>query len=147
MVLKEKQCSTLKGCMCANGRKQCRTKQKEETASPMVVPESIIITSVIGAMENRDGTTTDIPGAYLHAEKDDFVVMVLESKLAKLLVKAAPNIYQKYLGVGKDNKPILYVQLQKALYSCIKSALLFYKNCYRTYKSMVLLSTHTTLVW
>eukprot|EP00957_Ditylum_brightwellii_P198690 15143924-Ditylum_brightwellii.AAC.1 len=59
---------------------------------------------------------------------DDFVIMVLEGKLAELLVKTTPNIYRKYPGVGRDNKPVLCVQLQKALYGCLKSALLFYKR-------------------
>eukprot|EP00957_Ditylum_brightwellii_P053946 4086504-Ditylum_brightwellii.AAC.1 len=86
------------------------------------------MTSVIDALENRDVATTDIPGAYLNAKMDDYVAMALEGRLAELLVKVAPHIYRKYLGVGKGNKPVLYVRLQKALYGCLKSALLFYKR-------------------
>eukprot|EP00957_Ditylum_brightwellii_P054951 4164505-Ditylum_brightwellii.AAC.1 len=128
MFLKEKRCGRIKGRTCADGRKQRETIAKEDAASPTVAPESVIITSVIDAKEGRDVATTDIPGAYLNAEMDEFVVMVLEGKLAELLVKTAPNLYRKYLGVGKDNKPVLYIQLQKALYGCLKSALLFYKR-------------------
>eukprot|EP00957_Ditylum_brightwellii_P212308 15367176-Ditylum_brightwellii.AAC.4 len=83
---------------------------------------------VINAKENRDAATTDIPGAYLNAEIDNYVIMVLEGSLAELLVKTTPNIYRKYSGIGKDNKPVLYVQLKKALYGCLKSAFLFYKQ-------------------
>eukprot|EP00957_Ditylum_brightwellii_P156405 11903885-Ditylum_brightwellii.AAC.1 len=113
---------------CVDGQKQQDSIPKEDAASPTVAPESIIITSVINVKEGKDVATTNIPGAYLNADMDDYVVMVLEGKLAELLVKTAPNIYRKYLGVGKDNKLVLYVQLQKALYSCLKSALLFYKR-------------------
>jgi hypothetical protein len=44
------------------------------------------------------------------------------------MVKAAPNIYRKYITIDANNQPILYVKLQKALYGCIRSALLFYEK-------------------
>eukprot|EP00957_Ditylum_brightwellii_P101280 7717577-Ditylum_brightwellii.AAC.2 len=59
---------------------------------------------------------------------DDKVIMVMEGRLAKLMVQTAPELYQKCLGVGKKSKPILYVKLRKALYGCLKSALLFYNK-------------------
>ena len=59
---------------------------------------------------------------------DDEVIMVMEGRLAELMVHTAPELYRKYLGVGKNNKPILYVKLRKALYGCLKSALLFYNK-------------------
>jgi hypothetical protein len=52
--------------------------------------------------------------------------MCLRSRLAELMVKTAPEIYRKYIYVGPDNKPVLYVKLQNALYGCLRSALLFY---------------------
>eukprot|EP00957_Ditylum_brightwellii_P110042 8393948-Ditylum_brightwellii.AAC.1 len=72
--------------------KQRETIPKEDAALPTVALELVILTSIIDAKENRDVTTTDIPGAYLSANMDDFVIMVLEGELAKLLVKTAPNI-------------------------------------------------------
>eukprot|EP00957_Ditylum_brightwellii_P059132 4486733-Ditylum_brightwellii.AAC.1 len=53
--------------------------------------------------------------------------MKLEGVLAELLVKVAPQMYRKYISVGKGNCQVLYVKLQKALYGCLKSALLFYQ--------------------
>eukprot|EP00957_Ditylum_brightwellii_P210033 15364497-Ditylum_brightwellii.AAC.6 len=128
MFLKEKRCGRLKGQTCADGRSQHDTIPKEDAASPMVAPESVIITSVIDTKEGHDVATTDIPGTYLSADMDDYVIMVLEGKSAELMVKTAPSIYRKYLGMGSDNEPVLYAQLQKALYGCLKSALLFYKK-------------------
>jgi hypothetical protein len=46
--------------------------------------------------------------------------------LAELMVKTAPKRYRKYICVGPDNTPILYVKLQKALYRCLRSALIIY---------------------
>jgi hypothetical protein len=43
-----------------------------------------------------------------------------------MMVKTAPNIYRKYITVDKNKQPVLYVKLQKALYGCLRSALLFY---------------------
>eukprot|EP00957_Ditylum_brightwellii_P111463 8501366-Ditylum_brightwellii.AAC.1 len=67
--------------------------------------------------------TIDIPGAYLNTDMDEEVIMKLEGMLSELLVKLAPQLYQKYVSSGKNNKPVLYVQLQKALYSYLKSVL------------------------
>jgi len=63
----------------------------------------------------------DLPGAFLHANNDTFVIMKLTGTLAKLMVKTAPNIYRKYVIKDSTGKPILYVQLQKALYGMLKS--------------------------
>ena len=40
----------------------------------------------------------------------------------------APNIYRKYITTTVKGKPVLYVQLEKALYGMMKSALLFYRK-------------------
>ena len=68
----------------------------------------------------------DLPGAFLNAEMDEVVHMVLHGKLAELMVKFAPQIYRKYVTLGARGEPMLYVTLQKALYGCLCSALLFY---------------------
>ena len=38
------------------------------------------------------------------------------------------NTYTEYVSVGKNGRKILYVRLQKALYVCLHSALLFYRK-------------------
>eukprot|EP00957_Ditylum_brightwellii_P125421 9560008-Ditylum_brightwellii.AAC.1 len=100
----------------------------EEAASPTVSPKAVLLTSVIDAKEGQDIATTDIPVVYLNADMDDEVIMVMEGRLAGLMVQTVPELYQKYLGVGKNKTPILYVKLRKALYGCLKSALLFYNK-------------------
>ena len=70
----------------------------------------------------------DIPGAFLQAENDKFVVMLLRGKLAEMMVKIYPSLYQKYIFIGKAKQPMLYVKLNKALYSMLRSALLFYNK-------------------
>jgi hypothetical protein len=43
------------------------------------------------------------------------------------MVKVAPNLYRKYITVDKKGAAILYVKMQKSMYSLLRSALLFYK--------------------
>ena len=54
--------------------------------------------------------------------------MKMVTKLADLMVKTNPELYRPFVNQDKSGRPILYVRLQKALYSLLKSALLFYKQ-------------------
>ena len=54
--------------------------------------------------------------------------MLLKGRLAKLMVQVDPHIYQKFVTYNKNNQPLLYVKLSKAIYGLLWSALLFYKK-------------------
>ena len=88
----------------------------------------MFIQSKIYANENHDVATCDIPGAFLQADNPDFVLMRLDGILAELMVKIAPKLYRKYVTTNAKGKPVLYVQLEKAVYGMMKSALLFYRK-------------------
>jgi len=55
------------------------------------------VTAAIDARENREVVTIDIPGAFLHATNDDYVVMIMNGTLAELMAKTDPKLYRKYL--------------------------------------------------
>jgi hypothetical protein len=59
----------------------------------------------------------------------------MNGTLAKLMAKMVPKLYRKYL-VDKKGKKVLYIPKQKALYSMMKSALLFYQKLVSELKSM-----------
>ncbi len=63
---------------------------------------------------------------FLQADNPDYVLMRLDGILVELRVTIALNIYPKYITTNAKGKPVLYVQLEKALYSIMKSELLFY---------------------
>jgi hypothetical protein len=42
------------------------------------------------------------------------------------MVKVTPKLYRKYVTTNAQGTPVLYVQLEKAVYGMMKSALLFY---------------------
>jgi hypothetical protein len=127
MVLKEKRDGSIKGRACAYGRKQREGSTKSDATPPTVALESVMITATIDAHVGREVAIVDVPGAYLTADMGEEVFMCLRGRLAELMVKTVPEIYRKYIYVRSDNKPVLYVKLQKALYGCLRSALLLYK--------------------
>ena len=53
--------------------------------------------------------------------------MTLRGKLSKLMIKTTPEVYRKYVVIEKGKMEI-YVQLLKAIYGCICSALLLYRK-------------------
>jgi hypothetical protein len=128
MFLTEKRDGVVKARTCANGSTQRQHIAKEEATSPTVTTEAIFLQSTIFAHENRDVATCDIPGAFLHADNPDYVLMRLDGILAELMVKVAPNIYRQYVTQNAKGKPVLYVQLEKTVYGMMKSALLFYRK-------------------
>jgi hypothetical protein len=71
----------------------------------------VLITATIDAFEKREVAIVDVPGAYLTADMDEEVCMCLRGRLAELMVKIAPEIYRKYIYLGSENKPVLYVKL------------------------------------
>ena len=50
---------------------------KEESASPTMTIKAIFITSVIDVKENRKVSVVDLPGAFLHAENNQDVIMFM----------------------------------------------------------------------
>ncbi len=116
MFLTEKRTGEVNARACANGSVQRNHVAKEEAAAPTVTSKAIFIQSTIYANENHDVATCEIPGAFLQADNPDFVLMRLDGILAELMVTIAPKLYRKYATTNAKGKPILYTQLEKAVY-------------------------------
>ncbi len=114
-------------CICQWQHATYTCGQGRVTA-PTVSSEAIFIQFTIFAHKRRDVASCDIPGAFLQADNPDFVLMRLDGILAELMVKVAPKLYCKYITTNAKGKPVLYVQLEKAVYGMMKSALLFYQK-------------------
>ena len=87
--------------------------------------DAVLLTSVIDALEARDISVTNIPGVYLTMDIDEEVHMILKGKLTEMMVLTVPEVYRIYITISKNDKSTLYVKLIKALYGCLRSALLF----------------------
>eukprot|EP00956_Cyclotella_meneghiniana_P009212 scaffold12647_cov40-Cyclotella_meneghiniana.AAC.1 len=126
IFITEKRCGRIKARACANGSAQRKYIPKETTASPTVMNDSVMITSAVEAHEEREVVTLDIPGAFLHADLDEEVVMLIRGQLADLMVEVDPELYGPYLRKTKKGESILYVKMLNAMYGLLRSALLFY---------------------
>jgi hypothetical protein len=100
---------------------------KEETTSPTVATEALILTCVIDAIEERDVATCDIPGAFMQSDMKGKVIMKLEGVMAEVILKIDTKKYQKYVA-HEHGKDVIYVILTKALYGTLQAALLFWQN-------------------
>ena len=128
MFLKRKRCGRIKGRGCADGRKQRSNTNKDDVSAPTVATESLLLTCLIDAMEERDVATVDIPGAFMQADMEgDDVHMKLEGKMVHLLAQIDPKLYRKYI-TDEKGKLEMYVKLKKALYDTLQAAMLFWKN-------------------
>ena len=109
------------------GRKKQEKIEPKDATSPAVLTEAVILTATINALEGRDLAAVDIAGAYLSADMENEVHVVFRGTLVKIMVADDPALYWTFFSY-ETGKAVLYFRLQKALYGCLKSALLFYKN-------------------
>lgn len=97
-------------------------------ASPTIQLNSPLLTLIIDAHECRDVATADVVGAYLMADINDFVLVKIREESVDIICLVNLKLTQS-VSYKKCNK-VLYLQLAKALYECMQSALL----CYETFK-------------
>ena len=124
-LTEEKRNGRLKGRSVADGRPQRMLYTKEETSSPTTTPESVFLTTLIDAVEDRHVVVADVTGAYLNADMDDFVLIRLTGDDVNMMCDANPT-YERFVTTDHGHKT-MFLQLKKALYGCVKSALLWYR--------------------
>ena len=141
-LIKEKRCGKIKARTCANGSKQRRFINKDDNfSSPTASLESILMTLLIDAWEERDVAVADIPGAYLHAEfpTDKRVILKLKGVFVDIMTDVNPE-FKHHVVYERDKKgreiKCLYVRVLRALYGCLESALLWYELYSTTLKDM-----------
>ena len=132
IFLVEKRDGRIKARTCANGSTQREYISKEEAASPTAATESIMITGVIDAKQNRNVMTLDIPNAFVQTsipqgEEDEKIIMKIRGILVDILVEMSPETYKEYV-VYENNKKVLYVRMNKALYGMMTASVLYYKK-------------------
>ena len=95
--------------------------------------ESLFITSVINAKENRDIMTCDILNAFIQAHMpqtkagNERVVMKITGMMVDLLVQLSPNTYGQYVVFERGTK-VIYLQVLRALYGMLVAAILWYQK-------------------
>jgi hypothetical protein len=133
-LITEKRDGRIKGRTVADGSPQRTLYEKHETASPTLSTDALLLTILMDAYESRDVATADIAGAYLNAFMKDYVLMKFTGESVDILCTLNPK-YRKFVVIEKGIK-VLYVRLIKALYGCVKSALLWYELFSETLQEM-----------
>jgi hypothetical protein len=124
-MITEKRCGRIKGRTVSNRRPQRKALYaKEDTTSPTVLTDALMISIIIDTKERRDVATADVAGAYLHADMDDFTLLKVEGKSVNIMCEVCKE-YKPFVFYERGKK-VLYLKLLKALYGCVKSALLRY---------------------
>jgi len=129
--LKEKRDQAVKGRAITGGNKQRGKIDKLEAPSPTAASESALLAAVIDAHEGRDVTVVGTPNAFVQTrleDNKDKAVMRLRVKLAKLVVKVAPEIHIKCVMINKKGETVLRIRLLSALCGIMKAALLCHQR-------------------
>jgi Reverse transcriptase (RNA-dependent DNA polymerase) len=126
MFLKQKRCGLIKGRGCVDGRPQRLWKTKDQTTSPTVSIEALLISCMIDAMEGRDVATIDIPSAFMQAFIDETIHIKFDNELIDLLCEVDPSL--KQFVSYENGKRVLYTKLNKALYGTVQASRLFWER-------------------
>ena len=87
--------------------------------------EALFLTYLINSMEHLKVATVDIPGAFKQEEMEGYTVHIkLEGKMADLLTKLDPKLYQKYVK-NKKGRTVLYMNIKRSLYGTLQAAIIF----------------------
>jgi len=112
-------------------RGQCTQRKR---LSPTVATNALVLSLMIDAFEQRDIMTANVVGMYLNAEMQVFVLLRLVGETIDIMCQVNPW-YMAFVVEEGGNK-VLYLMLLKALYSCVKSALLWYESFTGTLQKM-----------
>ena len=129
--LKEERDGKIKDQTMADGNKQRDYISKEDASSPTVATESVLLTCIVDAEEERDVAVADIPNALIQTqvEKEKDVVFVnIHGVLVDILVEIAPDVYKSYAKKDKRGVKQLLVQCQSALYGTMLASLLYHRK-------------------
>ena len=77
--------------------------------------ESIFITSLIDAQENRDVAIVNISGAFLQTAVSDNTIIKLQGTIVKIMLKINPSWRKFVVLVGKKQVPTIYSEAIKTL--------------------------------
>ena len=106
-LVTKKRSGKIKGRSVADGRKQRDYIPREDITSPTISTEALMISLAIDAHEGRKVSTTDVEGAYLHADMDEKVIMMFDGEMVDYMIAVNPE-YAKFVHTTKSGKRILY---------------------------------------
>ena len=131
MFVVKKRDGVTKARIVAGGNQQRGHVTKEESSSPTVSTESVLLTSIVDAHEGREVAVIDIPNAYIQTHVDDpkdRVIIRITGVVVDWLVKVAPEVYEPYVVINKRGEKSLLVECHNAIYGTMVAGLLYYRK-------------------
>ena len=93
---------TIKVRGCADRKKQRDWISKEDTSSPTVSTEGIMLSFMIDAMEGQEVATTEIPGSFFQTDyAKGYIHIKLEGDMINLLEEIDPEYYIYFIYTDK----------------------------------------------
>ena len=111
------------------GNKQRDYISKEDSSSPTVSTEAVLLTCIVDAEEERDVVTIDIPNAFIQTtieDEKDMVIIKIKGTLVDMLVEIAPDFYGPYVTTDRKGIKQLICQCLNAIYGTVVASLLYY---------------------
>ena len=68
--------------------------EKPNGSSPVVITNSIFLTDVIDANNNRAMSTVEVGNIFIQADNNKQILMLLHGKVAELMVRVNPTLYR-----------------------------------------------------
>jgi hypothetical protein len=131
VFLKQKRDGNIKGRIVAGGNKQRDYISKEDASSPTVATESVLLSCIIDAEEERNVAVVDILNAFVQTRVDnekDMAFINIRGILVDIRVEVSPDLYKSYVSKDKKGSKQLLVQCQKALYGTMVASLQYYRK-------------------
>jgi hypothetical protein len=91
-LIREKRTGLLKGRTCADGSSQRSLYPKEDTSSPTLSSDALMLSLLVDAQERRDVATAYAVEAYLNASMTDFVMLKITGQAVNILC-TVNNLY------------------------------------------------------
>ncbi len=151
VFVKKKRTGQIKAHKVAGGNKQRDFISKENASSPTVAMESVLLTSLVDAQEDRDIAIMDILNAFIQTvvkNDEDKVVMRIRGHMVDVLMKVAPRVYGPYVSTNKQGRKQLLVECLNAIYGRMVASLLYYRKFTRSLKNQgYVMNPYDPCVW
>ena len=130
MLLTRKRSGSVKDRFSYNGKKTRDWSSKENTSSPTVGTDIIVLNIAVDDFKRHDVMVSDVPYAFIQTdapvkEVGKRVIMKICGKLVNWLQDIDPREY-KNLFVMENNQQVIYLVTQKAICGILEAMLLWY---------------------
>ena len=130
IFLSKKRSGTTKVQVHTNGSTQRGFTPKEDTSIPNATTESVLITSVVGAKQERGAMMCGTQNSFAQTEvpqSGEIIIMKIRGALSGVLLEIDPDKHQ-YFVFGRGRNNFLCMRVLKSLCGTLMNIILCHKN-------------------